>query len=79
MYPFRTLPDTIDGVICGNCGLPVWDHYINNACRSFALHGFVALAVDGDYAFRQTSLEDMDWLRHVPANAGSNGAKRFEL
>jgi hypothetical protein len=54
MYPFRTLPDTIDGVICGNCGHPVWDHCISDscaecgghdpgsACRSFSLYGFVA-------------------------------------
>ena len=54
MHPFRTLPDTIDGVICGRCGHPVWDHCETEtcascnsnepagACKSFVLAGFTA-------------------------------------
>jgi hypothetical protein len=56
MYPFRNLPDTIDGVICGRCSHPVWDHCTgdtcaqcdshtpNIACSSFVLSGFAAAA-----------------------------------
>jgi hypothetical protein len=54
MHPFRTLPDTIDGVVCGRCGHPVWDHCAGEtctecescdpglACSHFALAGFDA-------------------------------------
>jgi hypothetical protein len=54
MHPFRTLPDTIDGVVCGRCGHPVWDHCEadtcaecanadpGSACNSFVLTGFTA-------------------------------------
>ena len=54
MHPFRTLPDTIDGVICGRCGHPAWDHCEGDtcarcdsrepvsACSSFVLTGFTA-------------------------------------
>lgn len=51
MEPFRTLPEPIDGVTCANCGHPVWDHCVSEACagcepegacRTFALAGFVA-------------------------------------
>jgi hypothetical protein len=52
MHPFRTIPDTIDGVICGRCGHAVWDHCVSetcaecedrnrwNACGGFKLAGF---------------------------------------
>jgi hypothetical protein len=53
MHPFRTLPDTIDGVICGRCTHPAWDHCdgdtcsgceagSGSACTSFVLAGFTA-------------------------------------
>jgi hypothetical protein len=32
MHPFRTRPDTIDSVVCGRCGHPVWDHCISDTC-----------------------------------------------
>jgi hypothetical protein len=51
-HPFRTLPDTIDAVVCGRCGHPVWDHCVSDtcaecetresgqACQVFSLVGF---------------------------------------
>jgi hypothetical protein len=57
MHPFRTLPDTIDAVVCGRCGHPVWDHCVSetcaecedrnhwNGCNGFALAGFQAAPV----------------------------------
>ena len=67
MHPFRTLPDTIDGVICGRCSHPVWDHCVNEtctecashddgiACRSFSLVGFtpVPASMFEERAFEQ--------------------------
>ena len=55
MHPFRTLPDTIDGVVCGRCGHPAWDHCVSDtcaecdnreadaACNVFSLAGFTAM------------------------------------
>jgi hypothetical protein len=67
MHPFRTLPDQIDGVVCGQCGHPAWDHCHSDtceecnsrnperACKAFTLTGFtaaIAPIISEEYALR---------------------------